>query len=107
MHVSEFQRILALSVGALLVLVSLPGHPPYYIAAASIVAKIYSNAMMANLNSRIKPVSNILEFGAPTWNESVQPISSFSLTGTSDVMVFHRDSGMSELGSYCISNNVL
>lgn len=103
-YVAKYQRILALSVGALVVLVSLPGHPPYYIAAASMVAKTYSNSMMAVLNNRVKPVSNEPEFGAPVWNESVQPIISFSLTGSSDGLAFRRVSGMSGFSSYCISN---
>ncbi len=52
--------------GFVLILVYLPGHPPYYAAAASIEAKIYSNSMMAMLNSRIKPVSNALAPATPT-----------------------------------------
>ncbi len=59
-YVHKFQRMAALSTGFVLILVYLPGHPPYYAAAASIEAKIYSNSMMAMLNSRIKPVSNAL-----------------------------------------------
>ncbi|KJA27684.1 hypothetical protein HYPSUDRAFT_868624 [Hypholoma sublateritium FD-334 SS-4] len=99
--------VTALSVGALLILVSLPGHPPYYIAAASIVAKTYSNAMMAVLNSRVKPVSNSPEVGTPVWNESVQPIASIRSTGTSLGFVFHRDSEMSDFSSYCVSTPVM
>ncbi|KJA27658.1 hypothetical protein HYPSUDRAFT_34777 [Hypholoma sublateritium FD-334 SS-4] len=66
--------ITALSAAALLVLVYLPGHLPYYSIAASIVAKTYSNSMMAILNSRVKPVSNVPQFATPLWNESVKPI---------------------------------
>ena len=64
---------LALSAAIVLILVYLPGRPPYYAAAATVVGKIYSNSMMAMLNSRVKPVSNSPDFRAPLWNEVVQP----------------------------------
>ncbi len=63
---------LAFSAAIVLILVYLPGHPPYYAAEATVVAKIYSNSMMAMLNSRIKPVSNAPDFSAPLWNEALQ-----------------------------------
>ena len=63
MHVSEFQRILALSVGALLVLVSLPGHPPYYIAAASIVAKHQGSGRAANCPGRCQRKESAIDTG--------------------------------------------
>ncbi len=61
---------LALSAAIVLILVYLPGRPPYYGAAATVVAKIYSNSMMTILNSRIQPVSNV--FASPLWNELVK-----------------------------------
>ncbi len=68
--------MLALAAGTILILLYLPGHPPYYELPASIAAKIYSNSMMAFLNSRIKPMSNTSPFETPLWNESVGRISS-------------------------------
>ena len=73
--VAKFKQLLALSAGAILILLYLPGHPPYYELPASIAAKTYSNSMMAFLNSRFKPVSNT-PFETPVWNESVGRISS-------------------------------
>ncbi len=64
-----------------MLLVFLPGHPPYYAAASVIVAKMYSNSMMAVLNSRVKPVSNASASAAPIWNESVEPVKSINLPG--------------------------
>lgn len=86
-----------------MVLVLLPGHPPYYTAAASIVAKIYSNSMMAMLNSRVKPVSNALAIAAPYWNESAQPIGSFSAIEGVRGIVFRRgsESGPQEMCVAC------
>ena len=73
--VGKSKQLLALSAGAILILLYLPGHPPYCELPASIAAKTYSNSMMAFLNSRIKPVSNT-PFETPVWNESVGRISS-------------------------------
>ncbi|KJA19993.1 hypothetical protein HYPSUDRAFT_43569 [Hypholoma sublateritium FD-334 SS-4] len=84
--------ITALSTGSVLVLVYLPGHPPYYQLTASISAKTYSNAMMAVLNSRVKVVSNIGAYGAPWWNESVQPNGSNYLAGKAQDILFRKDS---------------
>ena len=82
MYVAKQLSILATWAGALLVLVYLPGHPPYYNFAASVVAKTYSNAMMAVLNSRIKAVSNTPELGASLWNESAKPNGSIYTSGS-------------------------
>ncbi len=60
---------LVLSATTLVVLLSLPGTPPYYKLAASIGAKTYSTSMMAVLNSRIKTTSNMGAFRPPLWNE--------------------------------------
>ena len=81
-YVAKQLSILATWAGALLVLVYLPGHPPYYNFAASVVAKTYSNAMMAVLNSRIKAVSNTPELGASLWNESAKPNGSIYSSGS-------------------------
>ena len=64
---------IALSAAIVLILVYLPGRPPYYGAAATVVAKIYSNSMMTMLNSRIQPASNVPTFASPLWNELVKP----------------------------------
>ena len=47
----------------------IPGHPPYYQPAFLILAKVYSNSMVAALNSRMKVMSNSSS-GSPPWNES-------------------------------------
>ena len=64
-----------------MILVFLRGHPSYYAAASVIVAKMYSNSMMAVLNSRVKLVSNASASAAPIWNESVEPIKLINLPG--------------------------
>ncbi len=71
-YVSKSGYISALWAAVLLLLVYLPGHPPYYQVAASIAAKTYSNAMMAVLNSRVKAASNEPMYGVPLWNESLK-----------------------------------
>ena len=93
--VAKFKQLLALSAGAILILLYLPGHPPYYELPASIAAKTYSNSMMAFLNSRIKPVSNTAPFETPVWNESVGRISS---TVGDEGIIFRGESDM-ELGA--------
>ena len=95
-YIAEYQRMSALSAGVVLLLVYLPGHQPYYAAAASIEAKIYSNSMMAMLNSRIKPVSNASPSAAPLWNESVESIKSIHwIAGTQPTYEFRRNSEIS------------
>ena len=83
-------------------LVSLPGHPPYYVAVSSIVAKAYSNSMLAVLNSRVKVVSNESGFSAPSWNELVQPTGSISSVERERGIVFQRDSE-TRLSSFQVS----
>ena len=56
--------------GISLALVYLPGHPPYYQIAALILAKTYSNSMIAALNSRVKVVANRHAAALPAWNEA-------------------------------------
>lgn len=69
---------LAISAGSVLVLIYLPGNPPYYAVAASIVAKTYTNTMMAVLNNRVKLISNVPGFEPPMWNEAVGSIGLIS-----------------------------
>lgn len=78
-----------------MVLVILPGTPPYFIILASIMTKIYSNSMMAMLNSRVKLVSNVPSFATPLWNELVNTRSSFGTQG----IEFRRDSETGLTGS--------
>ena len=88
-------RIVALSAGITIVLVFLPGHPSYYAGASSIVAKAYSNSMMAMLNSRVKPVSNTPASAAPLWNEELKSMESLPSAGGSHGFVFRRNSEIS------------
>ena len=89
--VGKSKQLLALSAGAILILLYLPGHPPYYELPASIAAKTYSNSMMAFLNSRIKPVSNTPSFETPVWNESVGRVSA---TVGDEGIIFRGESEM-------------
>ena len=85
-------KILALTAGVVLVLLYLPGHQPYYTIPGSIIAKSYSNSMLAVLNSRIKPVSNNSGSSAPLWNEPTQPIGSTNSSARRSYgIVFRRD----------------
>ena len=81
---------LALATGVVLVLVFLPGHPPYYELAPSIAGKTYSNSMMAVLNSRIKAISNAGTLEFPLWNELAQPLGSNNVVGRPSSIVFRR-----------------
>ncbi len=85
-------KVLVLSMGAILVLLFLPGHPHYYELASSITAKTYSNSMMAVLNSRIKVVSNTGTYRTPAWNESAQSIRSNDGVRQASGIVFRRNS---------------
>ena len=62
--------------GISLALVYLPQHPPYYQVAGLILAKTYSNSMIAALNSRVKVQPNACAVppstGRPVWNEEVE-----------------------------------
>ncbi len=53
-----------------MILAYLPGHPTYYQIAILILAKMYSNSMVAALNSRARVVSNSGPDSPPSWNES-------------------------------------
>ena len=90
-HISRVQckRILALATGAILFLLYLPGHPPYYELAVSIAAKTYSNAMLAGLNGRFRAVCNAGTFGPPMWNESENEF--VSIFSPDKGISFHRD----------------
>lgn len=92
---AHFGRIVALSAGILIVLVFLPKHPSYYAGASAIVAKAYSNSMMAMLNSRVKPVSNTPVSAAPLWNEELKSIDSAHSAGGIPGFTFRRNSEIS------------
>ena len=79
-------------MGAMLVLLFLPGHPHYYELASSITAKTYSNSMMAVLNSRVKAVSNTGTSETPLWNESGQSSGENGVVGRASCIVFRRNS---------------
>ena len=49
----------------------IPG-TPYYEVTIVILAKTYSNSMIAALNSRVKAVSNYPSGFPPSWNEAAQ-----------------------------------
>ncbi|KJA17592.1 hypothetical protein HYPSUDRAFT_206058 [Hypholoma sublateritium FD-334 SS-4] len=66
----ETGSITASLSGISLALVYLPHHPPYYQVAALILAKTYSNSMIALLNSRVKVTANAPAAAAPVWNET-------------------------------------
>ncbi len=104
---SQHLKIPALTAGTLVTLVLLPRHPGYYVVASAIVAKTYSNSMMAVLNSRVRPVSNASASAAPLWNESVKPITSVSWVGTQPGFSFRRDSEMSVISLTRISEFTL
>ena len=91
-YATKYARILALATAAILVLLFLPGHPPYYELATSVSAKTYSNSMLAVLNSRIKVVSNAGTSGYPVWNESARPFGSDDVVGKASGIVFRRNS---------------
>ncbi|KJA25586.1 hypothetical protein HYPSUDRAFT_37631 [Hypholoma sublateritium FD-334 SS-4] len=79
-----------------LALVYIPGHPPYYQVAVLILAKVYSNSMVAALNSRMKTVSNS-QFGLPpSWNESVKATDSRRGDFTQE-LAFRRDESVGTL----------
>ncbi len=69
-------------------LIYIPGNPPYYQATIVIIAKLYSNSMVAAVNSRMKVVSNSPSGFPPSWNESFRPTE--SLQSTHDIE-FIRD----------------
>ena len=85
---SNFKLLSALSAGILVILLFLPGHPTYYVGTAAVVAKAYSNSMVAMLNSRVKPVSNTPAPTSPVWNESVKSVASSSTVVGIEGLVF-------------------
>ena len=81
--------IIAALAAILLVLVHLPGQPDYYIAVTYVVAKTYSNSMMAVLNSRVKVVSNSHSTVSPSWNELEVPAT--TSIGSADIEFRRED----------------
>ena len=93
-YVTHCSQTLAIMAIALLVLVYLPGHPPFYALASPNAAKLYANSLMAMLNSRVKLISlNAHSVGPPIWNESFRAAESFSSTERAQGIVFHRERG--------------
>ncbi len=78
-----------------MILAYLPGHPTYYQVAILILAKMYSNSMIAALNSRVEVVSNSRSDLPPSWNESVaaQPMN-FSEMEATQGLEFRRDESL-------------
>ncbi len=77
---AAFQRIIGPDMGTIsasfsiitMTLAYIPGTTAYYQIGILILAKMYSNSMIAALNSRMKVVSSS-EFGSPpSWNESAK-----------------------------------
>ncbi len=69
----------------------IPGHADYYQIVILILAKMYSNSMIAAINCRMKVVSNSGHSNfPPSWNESVRPAHSWH-TKSSDTLAFRRD----------------
>ena len=67
----------------------IPENAPYYQVGIHILSKMYSNSMMAAVNSRIKVVSNSPSGFPPSWNESAKPTESWQVNFTQDI-AFHR-----------------
>ena len=75
MWITELTIIAASFSIVTMILAYLPGHTTYYQVAILILAKMYSNSMIAALNSRVRVVSNSQSDSPPSWNESVaQPV---------------------------------
>lgn len=75
-----------------LVLVYILGHPPYYQIAILIMAKLYSNSMIAALNSRMKVMSNSPSGSPPSWNESVHVIDPLQVELSQELAFFMDNS---------------
>lgn len=69
----------------------IPGEP-YYQIGILILAKMYSNSMIAALNSRMKVVSNSPSGSSPSWNELAQPTESCQWKSMQDLAFFRDES---------------
>ncbi len=72
-------------------------------AAAELVAKIYSSSMMAVLNSRTKVISNAPACSAPLWNELADVSGSIITTGKSRI-VFRSNSEVESSCSHALGS---
>ena len=79
-----------------MILAYIPGHLLYFQIAVLIVAKLYSNSMLAALNSRMKVLSNSPFGSPPSWNESIEITDSFHSEFTQEI-AFQRDNSISTL----------
>ena len=76
----------------------IPGGTPYYQIAILILAKMYSNSMIAALNSRMEVVSNS-QFGSPpSWNESLKQTESQRGNSAHDLAFRWSDESVSREG---------
>ena len=81
----------------------IPGGTPYYQIAILILAKMYSNSMIAALNSRMEVVSNS-QFGSPpSWNESLKQTESQRGNSAHDLAFRWSDESVSREGLVWIS----
>ncbi len=76
----------------------IPDIPPYYQTGVLILAKMYSNSMIAALNSRIKVISNSPSDFPPSWNESAKPTEARQVTSTLE-LAFRRDESVSVIAA--------
>ena len=65
------------------------GNAPYYQIPLLMLAKMYSNSMIAAINCRMKVVSNAQSDLPPYWNELAKPTESQQVYYTHD-LAFHR-----------------
>lgn len=80
-----------------MVVAYISGDTPYYQIPILILAKMYSNSMIAALNSRMKVVSNS-QFGSPpSWNESAKPTESRQVYNTQDLAFRRSDESVSTM----------
>ncbi|KJA25583.1 hypothetical protein HYPSUDRAFT_37628 [Hypholoma sublateritium FD-334 SS-4] len=80
-----------------MVVAYISGDTPYYQIPMLILAKMYSNSMIAALNSRMKVVSNA-QFGSPpSWNESAKPTESRQVYNTQDLAFRRSDESVSTM----------
>ena len=70
----------------------IPGNPPYYRVIIIIMAKLYSNSMIAALNSRMKVVSNSPSSFPPSWNESAMGTECLQGRSTQGIAFIRYDS---------------
>lgn len=97
---TDFQYFPGSVAAVYLILLYLPGHPPYYQTAIVTMAKTYSNSLLAVLNSRAKVVANSPALAPPPWNEAESAGDSIHL----QKMQIHALGGEAKMGSSSISS---